>query len=68
MHMIHKTFPTYEHDYTVDFDTRYRPLPEVDACDTYFIAPQSARESYWDENVFDQDQLEYKDNQNQPND
>ena len=39
MHMIHKTLPTYEYDYT-DFETQFRPLPEVAAYDTYFIDPQ----------------------------
>ena len=29
MHMIHKTLPTYEYDYTEHFETQFRPLPEV---------------------------------------
>ena len=40
MHMIHKTFQTYQHDYTDNFDTQFRPLPEVVAYDTYFVDPQ----------------------------
>ena len=35
MHMIHKTLPTYYHDYTEDFDTQFRPLPEVFVKDTF---------------------------------
>ena len=34
MHMIHKTFPTYDQDYTEHFDTQFRPLSEVFAYDT----------------------------------
>ena len=40
MHMIHKTLPTYKYDYTDNFDTQFRPLPEVVAYDTYFVDPQ----------------------------
>ena len=40
MHIIHKTFPTYEYDYTDNFDTYFRPLPEVVAYDPYFVDPQ----------------------------
>ena len=28
MHMIHKTLPRYEYDYTHNFQTQFRPLPE----------------------------------------
>ena len=54
MHMIHKTLPTYEYDYTNNFDTQFRPLPEVAAYDTYFVDPQYARDPYWDEDLYDQ--------------
>ena len=37
MHIIHKSFPTYEYDYTDNFDTQYRPLPEVVAYDAYLL-------------------------------
>ena len=40
MHIIHKIFPTYEYDYTDNFDTQFRPLPEVVAYDAYFVDPQ----------------------------
>ena len=40
MQLIQKTFPTYEHAYTDNFDTQFRPLPEVVAYDTYFVDPQ----------------------------
>ena len=40
MHRIHKTLPTNEHDCTENFDTQFRPLPEVVAADTYFVDPQ----------------------------
>ena len=29
MHKIHKTFPTNKYDYTDNFDTQFRHLPEV---------------------------------------
>ena len=68
MHMIHKTFPTQEHDYTENFDTQFRPLPETVAYDTYFADPQYGNFPYWDEDLFDQGKLENKDSHNKSND
>ena len=66
-HIILKNFPTYEYDYTVNFETQFRPLPEVVAYDAYFVDPQNGFDPYWDEGVYDQDKLEYKDTYNKPN-
>ena len=60
MHIVHKIFPTYEHDYTDNFDTHFRPLPEVVAYDAYFVYPQYGFNPYWDEELCDQDKLKYK--------
>ena len=68
MHIIHKTLPTYEFDYTDNFDTHFRPLPEVVAYDPYFVDPQYGFDPYWVAEIFDQDKLEYKDTYNKPND
>ena len=68
MHIIHETLPTYKYDYTDNFDTHFRPLPEVVAYDPYFVDPQYRFDSYWDEEIYDQDKLEYKDTYNKPND
>ena len=68
MHIIHKKFPTYEYDYTDNFDTQFRPLPEVVAYDAYFVDPQHGVDPFWDEELYDQDKLEYKDTYNKPND
>ena len=68
MHIIHKTLPTYEYDYTDNFDTHFRPLPEVVAYDPYFVDPQYGFDPYWDEEINDQDKLEYKDTYNKLND
>ena len=68
MHIIHKNFPTYEYDYTDNFDTQFRPLPEVVAYDAYFVDPQYGFDAYWDEELYDQDKLEYKVIYNKPND
>ena len=68
LHIIHKTFPTYEYDYTDNFDTQFRPLPEVVAYDAYFVDPHYGFDPYWDEELYDQDKLEYKDTYNKPND
>ena len=62
MHIIHKIFPTNEYDYTDKFDTHFRPLPEAVAWPQYGFDP------YWDEELYDQDKLEYKDTYNKPND
>ena len=66
--MIHKALPTYEYDYTDNFDTQFRPLLEVVAYDPYFVDPQYGFDPYWDEEIYDQDKLEYKDTCNKPND
>ena len=68
MHIIQKIFPTYEYDYTDNFDTQFRPLPEVVAYDAYFVDPQYGFDPYWFEELYDQDKLEYKDTYNKPND
>ena len=68
MHIIHKTLPTYEYDCTDNFDTQFRSLPEVVAYDAYFVDPQYGLDPYWDEELYDQDKLEYKDTYNKPND
>ena len=67
-HIIHQIFPTYEYDYTDNFETQFRPLPEVVAYDAYFVDPQYGFDPYWDEELYDQDKLEYKDTYNKPND
>ena len=68
MHKIHKTLPTYNYDYTDNFDSQFRLLPEVVAYDAYFVDPQYGFDPYWDEELYDQDKLEYKDTYNKPND
>ena len=68
MHIIHKTLPIYEYDYTDKFDTHFRPLPEVVAYDPYFIDPQYGLNPYWDEKIYDRDKLEYKNTYNKLND
>ena len=64
----HKTLPTYEYDYADNFDTRFRPLPEVVTYDAYFVDPQNGLDPYWNEELYDQDKLEDKDTYNKPSD
>ena len=66
--MIHKTLPTYKYDYTGNFETPFRPLPGVVTNDAYFVDHQYGLDPYWDEDLYDQDKLEYKDTYNKPND
>ena len=40
MHMIHKTLPTYDNDFTDNFDTKFKHFPEVVAYDTNFVDTQ----------------------------
>ena len=68
MHMIHKTLPTYKQDYTDNFDIQFRPLPEVIAYDTSFGDPKYGLDPHWDEDLFNQDKLEYKDTYKKLND
>ena len=66
--MIHETLPSYNNDYTDNLDTQFRPLPEVVAHDTYFVGPQCGLDPYWDEDLYDQNKLAYKDIYKKPND
>ena len=68
IHINHKTLPTYDYDYKDNFHTQFRPLPEVLAYDTYFFDPQYGFDPYSDEELYDQDELEYKDTYNKPSD
>ena len=61
MHIIHKTLPTYEYDYTDNSDTQIRPLPEIIAYDTNLVEPQYGHDPYHDEDLYDQGKLEHKD-------
>ena len=66
MHLIHKTLPTYEYDYTDNFETQFRPFSEVVAYDTFIVDSQYGLKPYWEEDLYDQDKLEYKDTYNKP--
>ena len=66
MHIIHKTLPTYKHDSTENFDSQFKTFPEVLADNTYFVDLQYGLDPYWDEDIYDQDKLEYKDTYNKP--
>ena len=68
LHMIHKTLPTYKHDYTDNFNTQFRPLAGVVAYYTYFVDLQYGLEPHWDEYLYDQDELEFKDTYIKPKD
>ena len=68
MHMIHKTLGTYESDHTKDIDTQFKPLPKIVAYDTFFVDPQYGRDLYWEDDLYDQDKLEYRDSHNKPDD
>ena len=65
--MTHKTFPTYDYEYTDNFDTHFRPLPEVVYYDAYFVDPQYGFDPYWNEELYDQHKLEYTDTYNKAN-
>ena len=61
MHMILKVLPTYEYDYKDKFETQFTPLPEIVAYDKYFVETQHGIDAHRDEDLYDQDKLEYKD-------
>ena len=68
MHMIQKTLSLYKHDYIKSFDTQFRLLPEFVAYDKYFVDPQYGLDTYWDEDLYDQNNLECEVAHNKPND
>ena len=68
MHMIHNTLPTYKYDHTDNFETKFRVFPEVIAYNAYFVDRQYGLDPYWDEELYNQVELECTDTYKKPND
>ena len=58
----------WEHDYTTDFLTKFRPISFLDDYDPYYIDSNYNRDPYWDDELYDQQQLQFHNNLSGQND
>ena len=49
----------WDDDLTKNFETTFRPLQLIDNYDPYFEDPQYGRDPYWDEEIYDQEKLDF---------
>ena len=52
----------WDEDLMKNFETTFRPLPLIDNYDPYFEDPQYGRDPYWDEEIYDQEKLDFHTN------
>ena len=50
----------YDMDYTTTFETRFRPLQQVEGYDPHYIDPEYGIDPYWDNSLYDQRKLQFK--------
>ena len=50
----------YEIDYTTAFETRFRPLQQIEDYDPHYIDPGYGVGPYWDNSLYDQRELQFK--------
>ena len=51
--------PKFEIDYTTHFNNHFRPLPQIEGYDPHYIDPEYNRDPYWDEDLYDQENLQF---------
>ena len=66
MHVIHKTLSENQIDYTQDFKSTFKPLPQIADSDKHLVHHPYGLDSYWEDHIYDQDKLEYRHNYNKP--
>ena len=50
----------YDMDYTAAFETRFRPLQRIEGYDPHSIDPEYGVDPYWDNSIYDQQNLQFK--------
>ena len=66
LHVKHKTLHQNQIDYTRDFDSTFRPLPQIADSNKNFVDQQYGLDSYWEDHIYYQDISEYRQNYNEP--
>ena len=64
MHEIYKTSPQYQIDFRQNYDSTLRPLPQTEVCEENFIDHHYGFDPYWEDHIYDQDNLEYRHDDN----
>ena len=59
MQLIKKGTPTHQKTVTQNIPTPFRNLPEKPYREPQFIHPQYQRDPYWDDDLYDQEKLEF---------
>ena len=69
VHNTNKLLPDWQIDYTTDSPARFRPLSIIEDYDPYYIDPDYNRDLYWNEELYDQQNIQFHHNyQNQDDD
>ena len=63
---MHKHLAQNQTHYTQDFDHTFRPLPQIAYLDKNYADPQYGLDPYWEDNIYDQEILDYCCNYNKP--
>ena len=60
--MVHNDRPDqyYDMDYTAAFETRFRPLQQIEGYDPHYIDPKYGVDQYLDNSLHDQQKLQFK--------
>ena len=60
--MVHNDRPGryYDMDYTTVFETRFRPLQQIEGYDPHYIDPEYRVDPYWDNSLCDQQKLQFQ--------
>ena len=66
MDSIHKTTLQYQIEYTQNCHSRFGPLPQISDSDENSVDQHYGLDPYWEDTLYDQDNLEYRHNYNKP--
>ena len=68
--MVHNDRPDryYDIDYTTAFESRFRPLQQIEDYDPHYIDPEYGVDPYWDNSLYDQRELQFKCDDHPPTD
>ena len=66
MHVLHKTFPQYQIDFTQNLDSTFRPLAQTEVSEENFIDHQYGFDPYKEDRIHKKGNLEYRQNYEKP--
>ena len=65
-HLLKKQTPIHHRTVTQNTSTPFWPLPEITDHEPQFIDSHYQQDPYWNDDLYDQQKLEYKHNFNKP--